>query len=523
MMRLPWWLLLLLCAPALASAAPAYVLRIEGADAFVDLGRAQSAYPGARLRVYRVVEVRHPLTGKALKDRFLLGEVEVVEAGETLSRIALPDELLSSLEVGDEVEPLQPIAPPERPAESRPAELRPVEQPSGAPPSAAAPSDAERTALRAAWNAAVKVPAAERARVWEEFLAAWPKSDLAGPIRAEVSLLREAAARPAGRRVESVVRVESVLEVSAPSRALTDEPLTFTVARKAGPAPRAAMVHWRVQGTPTFRTLHLQAEPTGHFRTALPQGSAAEPALEYYVEAVEADGSTRAVAGTAATPRKIAIVRPPRDELVDTRSRSRVRIFNEYVDFNRFRGNDVYNFFEADFLYRLYTALHAVRMGFGNYQGTGTPRALLDAGVPGQPVGFTYGFTELELRLDPAFSVLLKGSIGVNQQGLNGGFDLGVRFGSETGTSLLVRGATIANIGQRAGLTLAWDAVEGWPMSAEVAVTNEPIGTDLGVRLVYSVGRSITPWLDITGRVGYQLRDINHSGLSLGLGTSFHW
>ena len=60
-------------------------------------------------------------------------------------------------------------------------------------------------------------------------------------------------------------------------------------------------------------------------------------------------------------------------------------------------------------------------------------------------------------------------------------------------------------------------------MSAEVVVTNEPIGEDLGVRLIYTVGRSITPWLDVSGRVSYQLRDINHSGLGFGLGTTFHW
>ena len=35
----------------------------------------------------------------------------------------------------------------------------------------------------------------------------------------------------------------------------------------------------------------------------------------------------------------------------------------------------------------------------------------------------------------------------------------------------------------------------GWPMSAEAAVTHEPIGEELGVRLLYTVGRSITPWL----------------------------
>jgi len=138
-------------------------------------------------------------------------------------------------------------------------------------------------------------------------------------------------------------------------------------------------------------------------------------------------------------------------------------------------------------------------------------------------VGFTYGFSEVELRLSESIATLVKASAGVNREGLTMGIDLGLRIGSETGTSLLVRGATVRYIGRRASLALAWDAVQGWPMSAEVVVTNEPIGEDLGVRLLYTVGRSVTDWLDVSARVGYQLRDINHSGLTLGLGTTFHW
>jgi hypothetical protein len=520
MMRL--LLLLLLAAPALAATRPAYVLRIEGADAFVDLGRADAAEPGERLRVYRVVEARHPTTGKVIRDRFLLGEVEVLEAGETLSRIAAPDELLARLEVGDEVEPVNPLVPRERP--TTPAPGSPQQPPVASTPSAGGPSDAERTALRTAWNSVLKLPPAERARVWEQFLNAWPQSDLSGPIRAEISLLRAAppeSATAKGGPARSVV--SPVLKVNAPFVALTDEPIVLSLTSLAGPMPRAAMVHWRERGSPTFRTVHMTAEPTGHFRATLPEGAAVEPGLEYYVEAVDPQGATLAAAGEAKKPQHITIRRPPRDQRVEYRARSRVRLSNEYVDFNRFKGNDAYNLFEADFLYRVFTTVHAVRVGFGNYRGIGTPREQLDSGLPGQPVGFTYGFSELELRLHPSLALLLKGSAGVNRDGLKGGFDLGLRIGSETGTSLLIRGATIANIGQRGSLALAWDAVKGWPMSAEVVVTNEPIGEDLGVRLIYTVGRSVTPWLDLTGRVSYQLRDINHSGLGFGLGTTFHW
>ncbi len=506
-------LLLLLSAPALAAPRQAYILRIEGSDAFVDIGRAEAAAPGTRLRVFRVIEARHPTTGKVLRDRFLLGELEVLEAGEALSRIGGSKELLLRLEVGDEVE--LPTPPPEATSTAT--------APTGtARPPASAPPDAERAALRAAWDAALKLPPTERARVWEQFLAAWPQTDLAGPIRAEVALLRSAPASLAGKGVPPPPP-SPVLKVGGPNTALVGEPVVITLTHLAGPAPRAAMVHWREQGAPGFHTVHMRAEPTGHFRANLPPEAVTEPAIEYFVEAASEDGSTLAAEGSATLPQRIAVKLSPSARRTERENRSRVRIHDEYVDFNRFKGNDVYNLFEVDFLYRVLTTVHSVRVGFGSYQGRGTPRELLDSTTNAQRVGFTYGFSELELRMATSLAALAKVSAGVNRQGLTTGLDLGVRIGSETGTSLTLRGATLKNIGNRGSLALAWDAVEGWPMSAEVVVTNEPIGEDLGVRLLYTVGRSVTPWLDVAGRVGYNLRDINHSGVTLGLGTTFHW
>ena len=247
-----------------------------------------------------------------VRDRFLLGEVEVLEAGESLSRIAAPDELLARLEVGDEVESVNAPTPRERP--TTPAPGSPQQGPVASTPSSGGPSDAERTALRTAWNAALKLPPAERARVWEQFLAAWPETDLSGPIRAEISMLR--AAPPGSATAKGpAAQVSSVLKVSAPGVALTDEPIVLSLTSLAGPVPRAAMVHWRERGSPTFRTVHMSAEPTGHFRATLPEGAAVEPGLEYYVEAVDPQGATLAAAGTALKPWQINIRRPPRDEV----------------------------------------------------------------------------------------------------------------------------------------------------------------------------------------------------------------
>ncbi|HYH95052.1 hypothetical protein [Hyalangium sp.] len=513
-MRALLLLLLLLAAPVLAAPRQAYVLRIEGSDAFVDMGRSDAAAPGTRLRVYRVIEARHPTTGKVLRDRFLLGEAEVLEAGEALSRIGGAKELLLRLEVGDEVElaTAPPVAP-TSPTASTP--LSPSKP--GTPP----PPDAERAALRAAWDAALRLPPSERARVWEGFLASWPQSELASPIRAEIALLRAAPASSSGE--EDALPPETLVRTGGPNTALVGEPILITLTHLEGPAPHAAIVHWRAQGAPGFQTVHMRAEPTGHFRAQLPQEAAVEPAIEYFVETADEDGTSAVIAGSATSPQRVAIKLPPSARHVERDNRSRVRIHDEYVDFNRFKGNDVYNLFEVDFLYRVLTTVHSVRVGFGSYQGRGTPKELLDTKTTPKRVGFTYGFSELEIRLHESLAALARVNAGVNREGLSTGVELGMRIGSETGTSLTLRGATLRNIGKRANLALAWDAVKGWPMSAEVIVTNEPIGEDLGVRLLYTVGRSVTPWLDVAGRVGYQLRDINHSGLTLGLGTTFHW
>jgi len=514
---------LLLSAEASAQQRVAYVLRIEGADVFVDLGRADGAAPGTRLRVYRTVEARHPATGKVLKDRFFLGELTVAEAGEALSRVQVPPELLSRLEVGDAVSLPSTVAePPPLAVAQRPT--APLPSPTGKE-TKAAPSP-EMGDLKTTWEQALQLPPRERADAWERFLAAHPQTQLAAPLRAEIALLRSAAdaqARRPGRPSSERTNLEA--EVSAPSRLLQGEPFAVAVATMQGPPPRAAMLNWRAKGAPTYKTVHLTPDGEGYFRGRVPPEGAVAPGLDYYVELVDAAGDTQLAAGSADRPIPVGIRIAPGQEPVETRDRSRVRLRDEFVDFNRFAGNDTYNLLEGDFLYRVYGFVHAVRVGFGTYNGYGTPKAHLDDGTREftRLIGYTYGFSELELRLHESVAILIKASAGVTRDGLKGGIEGRLRLGSETETSLVIGGATTADIGQRGNIELAWNAVRGWPMSAEVIVTNEPIGEDLGVRLLYTVGRQITPWLDLQARVGYQLRDINHSGVSFGLGSTFHW
>src|SRR5689334_13922408 len=87
-------------APAPVPATPesppeaAAVLRIDGLDVYVDLGRGAGARVGDRVRILRPVRVLRPGAREALVDHFAVGEVELVEVGEVLGR-ARPDPQLA--------------------------------------------------------------------------------------------------------------------------------------------------------------------------------------------------------------------------------------------------------------------------------------------------------------------------------------------------------------------------------------------------------------------------------------------
>jgi hypothetical protein len=138
-------------------------------------------------------------------------------------------------------------------------------------------------------------------------------------------------------------------------------------------------------------------------------------------------------------------------------------------------------------------------------------------------VGYDYVFTELDLRGSDTLGFVARGLAGVNRDGFGSGIEGKVRIGRDPGTHLVASVGFTNGVGNRNQLELAWDQVRGWPMSASVIVTNEPVREDYGVRFVYQIGRAFARWADLSLRAGYELRDINHSGFGLGLAANFHW
>ncbi|MSP59492.1 MAG: hypothetical protein EXR72_03960 [Myxococcales bacterium] len=266
------------------------------------------------------------------------------------------------------------------------------------------------------------------------------------------------------------------------------------------------------------------------------------PGVELFVEVVDRAGKA-VTSGSAQKPLVLPIDALAGGPVSPGPGHSAVRGYFEFVDFNRFRGNDYYLLTESDFMYRIGPWLYSVRTGFGILTGRGGKVADLDPtdNAPvcphakdtedktcGHEVGFNYGYIEGEFHFGRLVGASTRLLAGHTVQGQGVGLELRLRVGSETGTNLVAGMSVFSNIGMLGLLQLEWDVIKGWPMSASVMVTNQPAGGgptggDIGVRLVYQVGYRAKSWLQPTLRIGYGARNIDHGGMSVGLGLVMGW
>ena len=532
----------LLIATLLAAAAPtrtadeggAMVLRIDGRDAYFDLGREVGARVGERVRLFRTVSALSPRTGAAVQDRFLIAEAELAEVGTVLSRARLDPEVAAQVHVGDRVELENNVPVAFVPPRTTVVDAALAAEAKGGPPTAAAtapPTTEQREALefRDAFLRAQQLSALVRPVFWNRWSKEHP-GPMAAAVAHELEVLREAQAAPAAGAAPAPPPDRPKLAppvIAAPTRAFGDDPVEV-VLTYPGPAPEVAMLNWRPSGFRLFETVRFSADGPHTLRASLPQGATSPPTVDWFASVPEGTGE-RAIAGSGESPRSVGIQTAPGLDVPPRRDRSRAGLWVDYADWNRFKGNDWFVDVEGEFLYRVLSGLHSLRMGFGLYQGQGQSLASalsdekLSRPYQSTAFGYHYGYTELEFHPYEMFGVIGKLLTGVDQRGFGAGFEGRVRIGREDGTNLVLASGFTKGIGNKNEITLAWDRVQGWPMAGSVIVTNEPVMTDYGVRFLYTVGRSVTDFADVSLRLSYQLRDINHNGFGAGLAGSIHW
>lgn len=537
----------------------ATILQIDGEDIVIDLGKVRVS-EGQTLTVYRAIEVRHPITHRALRDRFAIGSLAIVQPGETLSVAKATAAPAHPFAIGDTVELVvrmpaaaranavatvrvgdAPVAQTTPPSSSAAATTTPIAPATAtaklSSPPAPAPSSEERE-LAVAWYATLAKPPEQRAEIYAALLQRHPDSRYRAFLVKEIIYLRGFAVR--ARESDELGRAATARSALALSVTLSPlhsahegEAVDLAGLVRDRVSVRSLIVHARPLESDEYTSYPLTIDARGHARVHLPSAIAQAPGFAYFVEAIDKDGQTITAAGTAQAP-EIVVVHSRSHPPAPQEPRTSVRFSSELVSFDGTSGRDYFLLTEGDFLHRVrFGRLYGVRVGYGNYNGQGGSVDELDRKrLAPRPAGFTYGFIETEFELHRLFGLAARGTVGLGRpdkpdserDGLTGGFQLRARIGAADGTHLVLAGELIPEIGQRAYLGLRFAPIEQMPMAAEVVVTDQPVHSDeLAVRLIYEVGYRVTDRIALALRPSYELRTIAHAGPGIGIAATFDW
>jgi hypothetical protein len=507
----------------------ATIVRIDGPDVFLDVG-AEELAETRTLTVYRRVVVRHPLTRQSLVDRFAIGDLEIVQAGDVLTLARARAAPARPFSVGDAAETHASVRQPQQPGAGE----------------AVADDDAhtggaseEASELLRHFQATLARSPEQRVRVYVAYLERHPESSYRGFLTQEIEYLRNWERTTAARTQEGAARdraasLARAVELLPPRQLFAGKPAVLGLMVRMRPQVRGLVLHVRgsLPEAGDYRSLPMQLDGRGHARATIPAELVREGGIEFFVEAVNTHGETAAAFGSAHAPSHIPVPSEQRPAQARREPAMRVRVSSELASFDRTSGRDYFFINEGDFLYRIrHKSLYGIRLGYGRFSGEGgTVQELDELRLSPRPGGFTYAFFESEFAFDELIGIALRATLGLGRPEPNvsadmtGGFQTRLRIGRPTDTHLVIAGELMPEIGQRASLYLGWELIDRIPMAAEVQVTDQPVNSDeLAVRIVYEVGYRFSDRFALALRPSYQLRTIRHAGPGVGLSATFDW
>ena len=524
-------IVIVLCAistDAWAEEVEGTIIQVSQQEVIVDLGHRQGVPKGATLKVFRRLEVRHPVSGEAIVDRFPIGALPLEQVGELLSIATERGGLQRMPSVGDHV--IYEIADPTKEPPPEAAEVVAVGR------------TLEEQSLNKIFHDGLGTPLKYRVVLYEEHLLAFPEGAHNKKVIAELQTLYRFNENLKTLEAELVERSAAVpdtfsltTKVVGPLHATTDDVILFDVSVRE--RAQVALVRLIIK-RPNLEMLEtLEMLPNGDFNwsVALPDDWRSEGEFRWFTEIVLTDGSLHRGGGDARGIRTFTLTEIVPD-VPDQRRRSTLHTEFAYVDFWYEGNSDAYFRFDTNIRYLVdWGIVRAFRMGFGVFQGEGGSVEELEEGGEdgeggeGRERNVNYGYSELEFAFHDLAGIALRLSIGGHHETAEGtaeglfGFSGDLRIGREDGTRLLLGGAFTQQLGNEGWLHLVLEEVERVPMDLGVVVTNLPVDADLGVSLFYGAGFRINNFIAIHARVGWNARTINHFGFTGGGSTVLTW
>lgn len=529
---------LLIGAPALYAQdkdVSGVVVALDGGEVIVDLGKKQGLGDGDVLELWRPLKIKHPVTGKLITDRFKIGAIKITQARDVLS-LARPTGVVSRpIEAGDVVvlvgAPKPTVVTPTKPS-TTPSPNAPV----------VFESDPDVRALGTLFESLHGTSPEVRAKAYDDFIKANPKSRFAGVLQEEIIALRAAAgsaATPSGQG-EAAPPATSVRSWKRIEEALEDAPFVFAM-EVNGPIA-GAVFQLRAADEPAYTPMAFVPRGDGYWAVTVPRDRVRGPTLSWFVETVGSDGKANGVIGSASEPIVTKVVVTPGTS-TPLKHESTAAIWADYADYNRLLRNDWAFQTEGYFGMRFGdVGVRAVRSGFGVYRGKGGSIADLDErnAVP-RGVGLSYGYLEGEFGIDAFWAIVARGIVGLGNDGVQGGGQAFLRIGNDKKTNLMLGGEILGGIGLRGISQLSLAVFPRVPIIVRSEVTNQPAGEyaprvaleggrfraseagDIGVRAIVQIGYQFTPSLTVFVRGSYQGRTIIHAGPGFGGGASVSW
>ena len=563
----------LACTGAIAHARGS-VLKVEEGRAFIDLGTEAGVAVGSVVTLYHVISVKHPVSGKPVRDSFPLAKLRVLNSGSKISVVAVPESIASRIVAGDEVElasdPQVVIDPWTQPRPSSrstidgaAARARRLSEVNAAQKKIAIVSEVETV-----WSQTLGQPIEKRIALWKNYLDHRPESPYRSAISqalSELESMTEEAAEaarmtPEERRARAQIRKLSRLDpdfsgtggffLRPPKHTDEGVPVDLTFLVAFPDKIQSGWLYYRPEGAASYKRTELRAAGDSYLKGTIPGDAVRPPNVEYFVEVLEVAGqSPAAVHGSNADPETLSVTASPAVDPRDERGRSQITTFLDYVDFDGLspdRDFDQYVHSEIDFMYRFRKRyVHSLRLGFGTMQGVGGPKDIIDDDPTGcvdttgtfrcRKVGYNYAYTELEWHLGPYVGVALRpqwGSAKRDRSPIAGedrqffrafGMRGRIRFGREEGSNLLLGAAATQRLGKLFEASFNWAVLPEYPLVASIQVTDQPVIEDFGVRLMVDAGWKRYDWFYPSLRLAYQARDIDHAGPSAGFAANFKW
>ena len=516
-----------------------HVVAVQGEDVIVDLAGKAGAKGGDVVELWRPIVLKHPVTRKQVRDRFLVGVLELVQVRDTLA-IAHTVDAERAPRDGDIV--VLRKAPP---AVAEPT----LHEPAVAPPPLVPvlPADCEdkspeATHVALMFRSLSGASLAKRVAAYDSFVQQHPRSRYSRTLKEEAAMLRRAYRIEADRRDEPTFSVRSF---SPPTEAVAGAPLTIAIEMRG--KVRGALLHTRKAGDTSYASWPMKKSGRGYYTATMSAKAVHAGGLEYFIEATDKKGAATPVVGTGIAPKSVDVADQPTPNPLDPYIAT-LAAWSDYADYNRLRGNDVAWQTEGYFGMRFSdTGMRAVRTGFGVFRGVGgTLEDLDEHGRSGRKIGLTYGYIETEFGFHHFVGLAVRGVVGLEASGVTGGGLAFIRIGNDLETNLQLGGEILGGVGIRGIAQLELNIFRDWPMMVRTEVTNQPAGAatnvdevrpqdavpgeeasvgknDIGGRAIVQVGYRIVDPLTIAIRGSYQGRTIKHSGPGLGGAVSYSW